>query len=151
MQIRFCHKAWTTTRGQGYSGAVYAVGIQNIVQGYYAFQFVHIPAVDYREDFDLVRTHAFERHIKALIGVDVGKNHGVDHFPKLLVRSFHGLALELLEVDHSNHASWVRYQPGSHTARSRLLQCFLHRNFRGQRLTAALHDSYDLVLRIALS
>ena len=47
--------------------------VQDIAQGYDAFQLVHIRTAHYWQEFDVVCTHAFEGQIKPLIRVDVRK------------------------------------------------------------------------------
>ena len=47
--------------------------IQNIAQGYDAFELVYVGAANNGQEFELGRAHALKRQIKRLILVDVGK------------------------------------------------------------------------------
>jgi hypothetical protein len=47
--------------------------IQNIAQGYDAFELVYVGAANDGQEFEPSRAHALKHQVKRLIGVDVGK------------------------------------------------------------------------------
>jgi hypothetical protein len=50
------------------------IGIQNILQGYDAFEFVHVSAANNRQGVQLSRAQTLQRKMKRLVHVDVRKN-----------------------------------------------------------------------------
>src|SRR6266508_3783227 len=105
-----------------------AVGIQDIAQGQDAFQLVDISAAHYRQDFDLVCTHALEGQIKPLVGVDVRKSTRSQQLPHLVGGIFCHLSFERLEGDNANYTSSISHQPGSEFTRAYPFQSLPNRD-----------------------
>ena len=108
------------------------VGRQDVGQGYNAQQLVHIGPAHYRQDFNLACSHAFERQIKPLIGVDVRKNERVDEVTELLIGAFREFLLQRREVDHAADSAWIHHQPCSKFTGTGPFHGFSNREFGRQ-------------------
>src|SRR5664279_5753345 len=95
-----------------------AIGIQDIAQSHHTFQLVHVSTAHYRQDFDLVCAHPFERQIKPLVRVDVWKNTRIHELTQLLGNTFRPLSFERREVDKANYTSSIGHQPRSQSTRT---------------------------------
>src|ERR1017187_2019653 len=113
-------------------GAAHTVGRKDIRQGYDAQQFVHIGSAHYRQDFNLVCAHAFERQIKPLIGVYVRKNERVDQVTEFLVGAFGEFFVQLCNGDHADDSAGIHHQPRSKLSGGGAFQCLAHREFGRQ-------------------
>src|SRR6202166_5336478 len=107
---------------------------------------MHVGAIYYWQDFDLICSHALQRDVQTLIGVHVRKGQRVDQIYELLIRALLKLLFQLRTANDSNHASLIRHQPASKFARSNLFESFAYRCVSRKRNTRSLHDFCDLPL-----
>jgi hypothetical protein len=74
---------------------------------------VHISTAHYRQNFDVVGTHALESQIKPLVRVDVWKNKPIHEIIQVLGITFGVLSFERQETDNANYTSSIRHQTRS--------------------------------------
>jgi hypothetical protein len=111
------------------------------VQGHNPFQLVHIYTAHYWQHFDLVRSHALERQIKPLIGVDVGKGERIQDFADLLISTLADLPLQSGKIDNSNGPSSISHNPSSGFIAASQCQSLPNRCLRRQRKVRWAHHS----------
>jgi hypothetical protein len=75
-----------------------AVGLEDVVEGYYAFEFVDVGAAYYGEDVEVIGSEALEGQVEALVGVDVGEGEWVEQGGQRIFGGFRGLGEGLLEA-----------------------------------------------------
>src|ERR1700722_9047383 len=93
------------------SSAVHTVGVQQVMQCDYAFDFVDVRAIDYRQDFNLVRSHAFQRQIETVVGVDVREMDWIDDIAERLVGIFRRFFLQRRKIDYAHNTRAGREEP----------------------------------------
>ena len=52
---------------------VHPVRIKHVAQGNYAFKFMDVGPIDYRQNVDMSAAHAFQRDMKSMVSMHVGK------------------------------------------------------------------------------
>jgi len=114
------------------SGPADAVGGQDIRKGYHAQKSVNVGTAHYRQYVDLVRSHALEREIETLVGVDVGKLEWIDQVNDLLVCAFREFFFQPGKSDDTSYPACIQNQPSSKFTLPNALRGFLRREFGRQ-------------------
>lgn len=86
--------------------------IENIAQGYHAFQLVHVSAANYWQEFEASRAHALKGQVKRLVRVEVREGVRIYKATQPFVSSaFSPRSLKPCQADNTYHSSLIGHRP----------------------------------------
>src|SRR5271157_856095 len=128
------------------------ISIQNIVQGYDAFELVYISTANNWEDVQVGRSHTVQRKMKRVIQMDVGEIRRVNKLSQSFSCGAFGKGvLETTPADNTHYPSLIGNWPTAELTRLCFFKSLSHCHLRGQKFRGTAHRMDHLALPLLLT